>query len=103
MLNCAFIISDVTQPIVLQFLQNFYKNNIFGFSVVFSHKIVNISIYKVEYIENGLADLKDFGLILQDLNGLSDETNLFWRCSSPLTKNSLTEVCIWRENSVNGV
>ena len=66
LLNCAFIISDVTESIVLQFLQNFQKNNIFGFSVVFSRKIVQISIFKVEYLENGLADFNDFGLILQD-------------------------------------
>ena len=42
------------------------KNNIFGFSVVFSHKIVQLSIFKVEYVENGLADFNHFGLILQD-------------------------------------
>ena len=66
MLNCAFIISDVTQSIVLQFLQDFLKNNVFGFSVVFSHEIVQISVFKVEYLENGLDDFNDFGLILQD-------------------------------------
>ena len=66
LLNCAFIISDVTQSIVLQFLQNFLKNNIFGFSVVFSRKILQISIFKVDYLENGLADINDFGIILQD-------------------------------------
>ena len=69
LLNCAFIISNVTQSTVLQFLQNFSKNNIFGFSVVFSRKIVQISI-KVEYLENGLADFNDFGLILQDFERL---------------------------------
>ena len=66
MLNCAFIISDITQSIVLQFLLNFQKNNIFGFSVVSSRKIVHISIFKVEYLENGLTDFNDFGIILQD-------------------------------------
>ena len=70
LLNCAFIISNVTQSTVLQFLQNFLKNNIFGFSVVFSRKIVQISIFKVEYLENGLADFNDFGLILQDFERL---------------------------------
>ena len=30
------------------------------------YKIVQISIFKVKYLENGLADLNDFGLILQD-------------------------------------
>ena len=55
LLNCAFIISDVTQSIVLQFCKT-SKNNIFGFSVVFSRKIVQISIFKVENLENGVAD-----------------------------------------------
>ena len=42
------------------------KKNIFGFSVVFSRRIAQISIFKPEYLENGLADFNDFGLILQD-------------------------------------
>ena len=67
LLNCAFIISNVTQSIVLQFLQNFLKKATFSvFSVVISRKIVLISIFKVEYLENGLADFDDFGLILED-------------------------------------
>ena len=66
LLICAFIISDVTQCIALQFVQNLSKNNIFGFSVVFSRKIVQTSIFEVEYLENGLAAFNDFGLILQD-------------------------------------
>ena len=33
-----------------------------------------------------MADFNDFGLILQDFERLSDEINLFWRCSSPLSK-----------------
>ena len=44
------------------------KNNIFGFSVVFSRKIVQIAIFKVEHLENGLAGFNDFGLILQDFD-----------------------------------
>ena len=63
LLNCAFIISDVSESIVLQSL---LRNNIFRFCVVFSCKIVQISIFKVEYLENGLADFNDFGLILHD-------------------------------------
>ena len=39
----------------------------------------------VEYLENSLADFNDYGFILQDFGRLSDEINLFWRCSSPLT------------------
>ena len=49
-----------------RFCKTSKKNNIFGFSVVFSHKIVQISIFKVEYLKNDLADFNDFGLILQD-------------------------------------
>ena len=56
------------------------KNNVFGFSVVCSCKIVQISIFKAGYLKNGLADFSNFGLILQDF----DELNLFWRCSSSL-------------------
>ena len=59
LLNCAFFISDVTQSTVLQFLQN-SKKNIFGFLSFFS------CLFKVEYLENGLADFNYFGLILQD-------------------------------------
>ena len=43
------------------------ENNIFGFSVVFSHKhvqkFVQILIFKVEYLGNGF---NDFGIILQE-------------------------------------
>ena len=49
-----------------RFCKTSKKNNIFGFSVVFSRKIAQISIFKVEYLENGVADFNDFGLILQD-------------------------------------
>ena len=57
------------------------KTNIFSLLSFFSRKTVQIFIFKVEYLENGLADFDDFGLILQDF-----ERQLFWRCSSPLTK-----------------
>ena len=60
------------------------KKQHFRFSVVFSGKTVQILIFKVEYLENGSADFNDFGLIFRILNGLSDEVNLFWHCSSPL-------------------
>ena len=83
LLICAFIISDVTQPIVLQFLQNL-KQQHFRFFCRFSRKVVQILIFRVKYLENGLADFNDVGLIWKDFGGLWDEINLFWRCSSPL-------------------
>ena len=42
------------------------KKQYFRFSVIFPRKTVQVLIFKVEYLENGLADLNDFGLILQD-------------------------------------
>ena len=65
MLNRAFIISDVTRSIVLQFCQT-SKKTFSVFLSFFSRKIVQISIFKVGYLENGLVDFNDFGLILQD-------------------------------------
>ena len=66
LLNCAFIIADVTIIYCFSGFAKLLKNNIFGFSVVFSHIIAQISFFKVEYLKNGLADFNDFGLILQD-------------------------------------
>ena len=66
LLNCALIIADVTIIYCLSGFAKLLKNNIFGFSVVVSRKIAQISFFKVEYLENGLADFNDFGLILQD-------------------------------------
>ena len=42
------------------------KRQHFRFFCRFSRKIVQISIFKVEYFENGMTDFNDFGLILQD-------------------------------------
>ena len=61
--DCEFSISDVTQSIVFQFLQNLQKH--FRFSVIFSWKTVQIVIFNIEYL-SGSADFHDFGLILQD-------------------------------------
>ena len=46
------------------------KKQHFRFLCRFFRKIVQISIFKVEYLENGLADFNDFGLILQDFEQL---------------------------------
>ena len=85
LLNCAFIISDVRQSVVLQFVCKTSKKEHFRFSVVFSRTIVQISILILEdeNLENGLVSF------CRILNGYSDEVNLFWRCSSPLTPKAL--------------
>ena len=66
LLNCAFVIADVTIIYCLSGFAKLLKKQHFRFSVVFSRKIAQISFFKVEYLGNGLADFNDFGLILQD-------------------------------------
>ena len=59
-----------SQSLLLSIFCKTSKNNIFGFSIVFSWKTpgktVQILIFKVELLENDLVDFDDFGLILQD-------------------------------------
>ena len=43
---------------------SFCKKTTFSVFLSFSWKTVPISIFKVEYLENGLVDFNDFGLIL---------------------------------------
>ena len=66
LLNCAFIISDVTQSIVSQFMQNFKKTT---FSVFLSFILVELSKFlslNLNVSRTTLADFDDFDLILQD-------------------------------------
>ena len=94
LLICAFIISDVTQSVVLQFV----KNNIFGFSVVKLSKSRSLKLNISRTAWPILMILVSFGRIL---NGLSNEINLFWHCSSPLRKKTyekhevITEQELW--------
>ena len=85
LLNCAFIIADVTIIYCFSGFAKLLKNNIFGFSVVFflvklpkSHSLKLNSSRTAWPI---LMILVSFYLIL---NSLSDKINLFWHCSSPL-------------------
>ena len=66
LLNCAFIIADVTIIYCFSGFAKLLKKQHFRFFCRFSRKIAQISFIKVEYLENGLADFNDFGLILQD-------------------------------------
>ena len=67
LLNCAFIIADVTIIYCfLRFCKTSKKTTFSVFLSFFSRKIAQISFCKVEYLENGLANFNDFGLILQD-------------------------------------
>ena len=75
LLNGAFIISDVTQSVSCE--KPLKKTTFSGFFVIFSRKLVQISIFKVEYLGNGLADFNDLVSVCRILNGLSDEINLF--------------------------
>ena len=66
LLNCAFIIDDVTIIYCFSGFAKLLKKQHFRFLCRFFSKIAQISFFKVEYLENGLADFNDFGLILQD-------------------------------------
>ena len=49
-----------------RFCKTSKKTTFSVFLSFFSRKIAQISIFKVEYLENGAADFNDFSLILQD-------------------------------------
>ena len=71
LLNCVFISADVTIIYCFSGFAKLLKNNIFGFSVVFSRKNAQISFFKVEYLESDLGDFNDFGLDAEDYSILS--------------------------------
>ena len=50
----------------------------------FSHKIVQISVLKLNILRTAWPILLILVSFRRILKGLSDEINLFWRCSSPL-------------------
>ena len=54
------------------------------FSVIFSHKIVQSQSLKLNISRMAWPILINLVSFCRSLNGLSDEINLFWRCSSPL-------------------
>ena len=60
------------------------KNNSFVFSVVLSRKTVQIQILKLNISRTAWRILTILVSFCRILHGLLDETNLFWRCSSPL-------------------
>ena len=78
-MHLAFLTSH---NLLFSVCQNLLETTFWVFLSFSSRKTVQILIFEVEYLENGSADFNDFGLIL---HGLSDEINLFRRCSSPLS------------------
>ena len=68
------------------------KNNIIGFPVVFSRRIVQISIFKVESSGMAWPILMILVSFYRILSGLSDEMNLFWCSISPLTFRTLLKI-----------
>ena len=90
LLNCAFIISDVTHSIVLQFVQKPLKKT--TFSVLLSFFVVKLSksrSVKLNISRTAWPTSMVLVSFCRILNGISDEINLFWRCSSPLISISL--------------
>ena len=82
-------------PLFFSLCKNSKKQHFRFICRFFSRKTVQISTFKVEYLENGLVDLNDFGLIFcRILNGLLDEINLFLSCSSPGLKSQSSHFSI---------
>ena len=86
LLNCAFIIADVTIIYCFSGFAKLLKKQHFRFFCRFSRKIAQISFFKVEFSRTAWPILKLMILVsfCRILNSLSDEINLFWHCSSPL-------------------
>ena len=75
LLNCAFIISDITQSIVSQFMQNFKKTT---FSVFLSFILVELSKFLSLKLNVSRMTLADFEILIsfcRILGSLSNEIN----------------------------
>ena len=84
LLNCGFIISDVTQSLFFSFCKTLRQTT---FSVFLSFVLVNVP--KSRSLKSNISRTAwPISMILVSfcrmLNGLSGVFNLFWRCSSPL-------------------
>ena len=84
LLNCAFIIADVSIIYCFSGFLKLLKNNIFGFSVFFSRKLPKSHSLKLNISRTAWPILMILVSFCRILNSLSDEINLFWHCSSPL-------------------
>ena len=62
------------------------KNNILSFPVVFLIKLSKFQSLKLNISRTAWPILMILVSFCKILNGLSDEINLFWHCSSPLSK-----------------
>ena len=92
MLNCSFIISDVTQSIVHQFVQNLYKITLLVFLSFFLAELSKSRSLKLNISGMAWPILMILVSFYRILNGLSDEMNLFWCCISPLTFQTLLKI-----------
>ena len=84
LLNSAFINSDVTQSIVLHFCKTSEKTTFSGFLSFFRVKLSKSQSLKLNISTTAWPILMILVSFCRILNGLSDEINLFCRCSSPL-------------------
>ena len=90
LLNCAFIISDVTQSIVLPFLQNFKKTTFSVFlSFFFLVKLSKSQSLKLNMSRTAWPILMILVSFCRILKGLLDEMNLFWRCNSSFKSSKM--------------
>ena len=84
LLNCAFIIADVTIFYCFSGFAKLLKNSIFGFSVIFLINLPKSHSLKLNILRTAWPILMILVSFCRILNSLSDKTNLFWHCSSPL-------------------
>ena len=96
----AFIISDITQTIVLQFVQTSQKTTFLGFLSFFLIKLSKSRSLNLNILRTAWPILMILVSFCRTLNGLSNEITLFWRCSSPLIPFQVPEYSSLKKCSV---
>ena len=84
LLNCAFIISDVHNLLFFRFCITSKKTTFSVFLSFFLVKSPKSQSLKLNISRTAWPILMILVSFCRILNRLSDEINLFWRCSSPL-------------------
>ena len=94
LLNGAFIISDVTNLLFFRFCQTSKKSTFSVFLSFFLVKLPKSQSLKLNISRTAQPILTILVSFCRILNGLPDEINLFWRCSSPLRPGETGQHCL---------
>ena len=84
LLNCAFIIADVTIIYCFSGFAKLLKKQHFRFLSFFLVKLPKSHFLKLNISRTAWPILMILVSFCRILNSLSDKINLFWHCSSPL-------------------